>query len=136
MVSIMNISGETVGTISRLMCEMDPSGFSGGMMTGVQPFTTINQLPFGNQQQNDNSEETDFSEQELRVAKKFVELIGCPERASELIDKISECEDCLGLVGDEDEDDMNFVASTIPRNADSGFKRETMNLPTMISSLM
>jgi hypothetical protein len=44
-----------------------------------------------------------FSEFQLRVAKRFIDLMGGADKARAAIDKVDECEDCLGLVDDDDE---------------------------------
>lgn len=128
-----DISDKMVNQISRLMCEMDPTGLTNNLVGGVsapvnQPYAALNQSPFGSDQyENDCDDYPDFTEQEMRLAKKFVELVGCPERASELLNKISECEDCLGLIGDEEDDEVSFVASTVPITPD---------MPTMMANMM
>lgn len=102
------MSKRTVDEISRLMCEMDPTGatsdLSGGTLAQDAVSMTINQMPVGDEEA--EYEESECSEEELKLAKKFVELVGDPERARELVDKVADCEDCLGIIGDEENIDM------------------------------
>ncbi len=128
-----NASDKTVNQIMRLMCEMDPTGLTNNIVGGVstpvnQPYTTLNQSPFGGDRYENNCDDyPDFTEQEMRLAKKFVELVGCPERATELLNKVAECEDCLGLIDDSETDEIGFVASTVPMAPD---------MPTMMANMM
>lgn len=67
-------------------------------------------------------EQTEFSDLEFKLAKRFLELIGGAERARDLIDKCDECQECLGLVSDEDQ--IETISGMIPSDVD---------LPTMQS---
>lgn len=71
-------------------------------------------------------EEPQFTDLELRLARRFLQLVGGIERARDLISRCDECEECLGLVDDEDEQTINGVASMIPDEVD---------MPTMRSDL-
>lgn len=70
-------------------------------------------------------EEPQFTDLELKLAKRFLELIGGPERARDLINKCDECQECLGLVGDDDENTITSISQNIPSDVD---------LPTQNSS--
>lgn len=63
-----------------------------------------------------------YSESELKIAKRFVELIGGCDRARELLDKVAECEECLGLLDDEgsgsDENTIQKMAVMMPLQPD------------------
>jgi hypothetical protein len=63
-------------------------------------------------------EEPEFTDLEMRLAKRFLELIGGPERARDLINKCDECEDCLGLVGTDDESQIASISELIPTDVD------------------
>jgi hypothetical protein len=63
-------------------------------------------------------EEPEFTDLEMRLAKRFLELIGGPERARDLINKCDECEDCLGLVGGDDESQISSISELIPSEVD------------------
>lgn len=58
-------------------------------------------------------EDEGFTEQELKLAKRFVELIGGTDRARYAIEKIDECDDCLDLIDDE-EDQISSFADSMP----------------------
>lgn len=45
-----------------------------------------------------------FTEEELRITKRFLEIMGSADRAREAVTKVDECEDCLGLIQPEDEE--------------------------------
>lgn len=64
-----------------------------------------------------SDEPEEFDEQEMRIAKRFIELIGSPERAQELLDKVSDCEECLGLV-DDDSSAIEQISMVMPATPD------------------
>lgn len=64
----------------------------------------------------DCSEEFEFSELELRLADRFIELVGGADRARDLINKCDECHDCLGLVNDDDA--IDDIAKSVPSEVD------------------
>jgi hypothetical protein len=57
------------------------------------------------QGQEPRDEDDGYSSKELKLAKRFVELVGGADRAQALLDKVSECEECLDLIDDENCDD-------------------------------
>lgn len=63
-------------------------------------------------------EEPQFTELELKLARRFIELVGGAERARDLVNKCDECEECLGLVSDDDNDSIEGMASVIPSDVD------------------
>lgn len=71
-------------------------------------------------------EEPKFTDLELRLARRFMQLVGGIERARDLINRCDECEECLGLVDDDDEQTIDGVASMIPDEVD---------MPTMRNDL-
>lgn len=50
----------------------------------------------------DEDDDGSFNEFQLRVAKRFIELMGSADKARAVIDKVDECEECLGLIDDDD----------------------------------
>lgn len=72
---------------------------------------------------NDNYEDDEPTSSELKLGKRFVELIGSIEKARTILDKIEECSDCLDLIDDEDENDVdslmiNKIAEIMPSDVD------------------
>jgi hypothetical protein len=58
-------------------------------------------LPVGSDQQQDDRDD-EFTDKELKLAKRFVELIGGADRARAAVDKVDEGEEFLGLLDDEE----------------------------------
>jgi hypothetical protein len=102
------------------------------LFTQPQELMSLNQVPsmqpaqngdgFGIQ--NSGGEYEDFSEQEMRLAKKFIELVGCPERATELLNKAVECGECLGMLSDEDA--IQKISNVIPNYPDEPMDNNLM----------
>jgi hypothetical protein len=120
---------KTVALMARLMTEMDPmsgSGGSPGHMGGdnvaqhALTLMTINNTPAG-QSRYDDQDEEGFTDDELKLAKRFIELVGSPERAVELLDRVGDCEECLGMIDDEEQDAANIdqISQGIPSDAGS-----------------
>lgn len=63
-------------------------------------------------------EESKFTDLELRIARRFMELVGGIERARDLISRCDECEECLGLVDVDDEETIEGVANMMPDEVD------------------
>lgn len=104
-----------VSEVARLMCEMDsvmaPSQPS-------QPLMTFNQMPGGSESRYENNGyEDQFDDDELKLAKQFIEIVGCPDRARDLLDRAIECGDCLGMV-DNDSQTIEAMAMIIPDTPD------------------
>lgn len=74
-----------------------------------------------------------FNEQELRMAKHFVELMGSADRARDAISKVDECLDCLGLVDDEcDQSTIDNLADAVPSSPDMPTNvRKALDLSTL-----
>jgi hypothetical protein len=51
----------------------------------------------------EQDEEEGFTTQQLKIAKRFVELVGGAEKARALVDKVDECNECLDLIDDPSE---------------------------------
>lgn len=66
-----------------------------------------------------DQEEPRFTELELKITSRFMELVGGPERARELINKCDECQECLGI-GDDVSDDSSIkgIAAVMPYESD------------------
>lgn len=65
----------------------------------------------------EGEEQEGFTATQLKIAKKFVELMGGADKAREAIDKIDECEECLDLVDDSENADAAMIdkmASMMP----------------------
>ncbi len=73
-----------------------------GMLDDTESTTVILSEP----ECGSDDEEGNLNEFQLRVAKRFIDLMGGADRAHAAIDKVDECEDCLGLIDDEDDDDQ------------------------------
>lgn len=117
-----DVPHNVVNSVARLMCEMEPmantSGIAGGAMAqDASSLMTINQLPGGAESKyEDNGDCQEYSEEELQLAKQFIELVGDAERARELVDKALDCEECLGMI--DDEENIEFLASIMPDTPD------------------
>lgn len=61
--------------------------------------------------QEEPEEPDGYTEEELQLTKKFIDMIGGPERARELVDKVNECEDCLDIIDDGDTEEEDDAAS-------------------------
>lgn len=62
-------------------------------------------------------DECEYTEEELKLTKRYVEMIGGCERASQLIDRVGECEDCLKLI-DDGESEIDVIAASVPEDVD------------------
>jgi hypothetical protein len=80
--------------IARLMCE----DFDDTEVSGVMEVFT-DSVP--DDLKDDRGEEKLTAEQ-LKIAKRFLDLMGSVEKAQEALDKVSECEDVLRKVDDEE----------------------------------
>jgi len=121
----MNLNLE-ITRIAQLLEDIPPSGVTSHLTGGstaqiammVPPdVTTLVTEPHGYGDSTE-PEEPDFSELELRLAHRFIELVRGAERARGLINKCDECEDCLGLVDDDEADSIEAMASVIPSDVD------------------
>lgn len=64
--------------------------------------------------------EENFTEFQLKVAKRFIEIMGNADKARSVIDKVDDCQECLGLVDDEenDGDAIGQMADMMPGSPD------------------
>lgn len=76
----------------------------------------------------ENIEERDFNEFELKLAKRFIELIGDASRAKKLLSKCDECMDCLGLIDDDEQEDIETIEKV------SDYMPSQYDLPTKPSA--
>lgn len=92
-----------------------PGGAQGGdMAIAISPPTDMHAQEFET-----GEDEQQFTEEELQMAKRFLEAVGGADRARELLDKVVSCEDCLGLISDEDEDeelDIQRISDAMPED--------------------
>jgi hypothetical protein len=82
------------------------------ILSGASSAQNAQSLPFDGdasisvvkiQEEPDELEEPEgYTAKELKLAKRFVELVGGADRARELIDKVDDCEDCLQIIDDEE----------------------------------
>lgn len=120
--------------MSELLEDFPPTGGNTSHMTGgstaqiammVPPdITTVVSEPggYGTTEQ----EGPEFSELELRLANRFLELIGGAERARDVINKCEECNECLGLTDDDSEEgSIDNIAAMIPSSSDLPTARGT-----------
>lgn len=119
---IARLMFEEAGPISPMSGSMSQSAM-GGPETEVEFLTADDPSEL--------QEDKPFSENDLKIAKRFVELVGGVDRARELLDKIDECEDCIGLVDDEgmeehDSSEITKLAQMMPSMVD---------LPTAVKAL-
>jgi hypothetical protein len=98
--------------IARLMTEglvIEEPGMT-SMLSGATSAQQGQSLPFDadvsvvSVQDNDDLEDDSegYTAQELKLAKRFIELVGSADRARELVDKVDDCEDCLQLIDDRE----------------------------------
>lgn len=117
--------------MNRIIELLEDIGSSGGTshMTGgsaaqvammVQPDVTtlISDPHAGGYCDSTEPEEPEFTELELKLARRFIELVGGAERARDLVNKCDECAECLGLVDDTDTDTIESMAAVIPSDVD------------------
>lgn len=136
-----HVDRRTVDAILHVMMEMEPQpsnapGLAGSMDNGMAGHITIStpDVISPNSQSDDYCDEQDgYTEDELRITKKFVEMIGGAERARELVDKVADCEECLDIVDDEAEQE-SMMGSLIGRMADT--MPQTPDLPTSLYNPM
>lgn len=112
--------------IASLMCENEYAPvYNGNMMGGITSMVgDLMNRPLGNSENEitvigvDSDENRDgYTPEELRITKRYIELMGSAERARELVDKVDECEDCLDIIDDQP-DDITKLASTMPHSPD------------------
>jgi len=87
------------------------------------------QMAYASQNSEEASSTSDFSALELRLATRFIELVGGPRRVKELLEKIDECQRCLGV--DEqleqlDSERINALADMVPNSSDLPTSRASM----------
>lgn len=117
---------KTISLICQAMSGIDP-GTAKRKKTSIRenieptaPYMLSNADPMGMGYGQDSSEDCEVSDDELNLAKKFITMLGGVERAQKVMDKAAECEDCLGMV-DTDEQDEQMIAhisSFIPSDVD------------------
>jgi hypothetical protein len=75
-----------------------------------------------------------FTSKELKIAKRFVELMGGADRARDALDKVDECMECLDIIDDKPQDEEGMDASMIERLA--GLMPMLPDLPTSAKNKM
>jgi hypothetical protein len=69
----------------------------------------------------DSQDGDQYSDLELKLTKRFIELIGGAERARDLISKCDECMECLGMLDDTSKSDVSTiqkVSEFMPQDVD------------------
>lgn len=82
---------------------------------------------------NCDEEEGSFTATQLKIAKRFIELMGGAEKARAIVDKVDECEECLDLIDDDDQVRGNSDSSMIDKI--SGMLPGLPDLPMELSNL-
>jgi hypothetical protein len=85
---------------------------------------------------NELEEPEGFGERHLKIAKRFIELMGGADRAREIIDKVDECEDCLQLIDDDESDrrdvsQIEQLAGLMPSLPDLPTGAKSMNMASL-----
>ncbi len=74
---------------------------------------------------NTGEQQEGYGEGELRLAKRFVELVGSAERARELVDKVDECQECLEIIEPDDSEAIAQIGDATPMTPDLGMMNPT-----------
>lgn len=122
------VDPRTVKSIVQIMMEMEPGpsmapGLAGSNLARDSMSMTIVSPPVAPTmigQHEEEGQEDGYTEDELRITKKYIEMIGGAERARELIDRVAECEDCLDIIDDEEAMSgmIGRMADTMPSSPD------------------
>ena len=64
-----------------------------------------------------SNQDDEYTTEELKISKRFVELLGGFDRARIALDKIEECDDCIDLLDDEN-DEITQIAAIMPSSVD------------------
>lgn len=119
------MSRRRTSPIDQILNEMDNMNIGGAMaMHSPPPLMTINQTPYS---YGSSDEEEEFSSEDLQLAQDFITHMGGIERAINLLNKVEDCEECLGLADDSDvEADIDLIASVMPEMPDMPTMRGMM----------
>jgi len=104
-------------TVTTIIEDLD--GSTGGLAQGAMQTDMPAGNPmsmgmeFGGEEEYEEEECEEFSAEELKLGERYVELAGGADRARELLDKIEECGECVGLAGDES-DEIGGISDTMP----------------------
>lgn len=110
--TMRSVPQNVVDAVARVMNEMEPIAASSLEMGMDQAAPgAIPMPPDGTGAEYED--ECSYDEEDLGIAKKFIEYVGGVDRARDLIDKVGECEECLDLVDDDDET-ITQISATIP----------------------
>lgn len=78
-----------------------------------------------------DNEEGSFTATQLRIAKRFIELMGGAEKARAIVDKVDECEECLDII----DDDVRGESDSSMIDKISGMLPGLPDLPMELSNL-
>ena len=84
-------------------------------------------------------DELGFTSQQLKIAKRFVELMGGADKARAAIDKVDECDECLDMVDDDQEGDSEAIermAGMLPSQPDLPMALSNMYNPSAVGGPM
>ncbi len=102
-----------------------PHAPDGGMGGGMVNTGDVGNVMAGMMDQSVTPQEEtydeNFSDAEMKLAKRFIELVGCPERAEELLAKALEGFEYLGMIDDNETDAaaIGVVAQGVPMDVDA-----------------
>lgn len=110
-------------SIAHHIANMMAEDFTDMGISASQPVDTLNQMSCTTPDMSyteDNTDNDEFTADELKIAKRFIELIGDVDRARDIIDRVDECQDCLGLIDDEYSDDetIEMISDMVPDSLD------------------
>jgi hypothetical protein len=94
------------------------SGMAQGAMGAIQTDMPIPNMGmgFGGEEYEEEEEEEEyeeFSAEELQLGERYVELAGGADRARELLNKVEECGECIGMADDEG-DQIEGISDAMP----------------------
>ncbi len=128
----------------------------GPTSSGTTPSQGSMSLPFDGdpsvsvlQIQSDDESECDeqegYTSKELKIAKKFIELMGSADRAREILDKVDDCLECLDIVDEQPADDASAIEKMaglmpmlpdLPMAAKAAMDLSTLYNPNAVSGAM
>jgi hypothetical protein len=88
------------------------TGDVGNVMAGMMDSDVVPQ---------EDTYDENFSDDEMKLAKRFIELVGCPERAEGLLAKALEGFEYLGMIDDNETDaaTIGVLAQGVPTDVDA-----------------
>lgn len=93
------------------------AGMAQGAMAMPASNPMVMGMEFGGEEEYEEEVCEEFSAEELKLGERYIELAGGADRARELLDKVEECGECVGLAGDEG-DEIEGISDTMPGSPD------------------